>query len=158
MHNPNQNGQQRHILVFRSASREFGLDISCVREVLRPKEVYPLPKTPPFVEGVIQLRGRIVALIDLGKKLCSEETGQESNKRIIVCKVSGFIVGLTVTNLSEVLALSPEDFGPTPEPLSTQVESNFLSGLAKVGERIIPILNLEHLLTQREASELATLT
>jgi purine-binding chemotaxis protein CheW len=61
--------EERQILVFTLASEELGLDISCVREVLRPQKTYPLPKTPHFIEGVIQLRGYIVALIDLKKRL-----------------------------------------------------------------------------------------
>ena len=59
--------EEKQILVFKLAGAELGLDISCVREVLRPQKTYPLPKTPHFIEGVIHLRGYIVALIDLRK-------------------------------------------------------------------------------------------
>ena len=139
------------------ASEELGLDISCVREVLRPQEIYPLPKAPPFIEGVINLRGHIVALIDLRKRLTAKAMGEEPNKRIIVCRVNRFIVGLTVNSLREIIALSREDIKPTPEVVSMQMEADVISGIAKVGERIIPILDLEHILTKKEVTELSTL-
>lgn len=149
--------EERQILVFGLAGEELGLDISCVREVLRPQEIYPLPKTPHFIEGVINLRGHIVALIDLRKRLNAKQIEDEPNKRIIVCRVNKFIVGLTVTSLREIIALSKEDIKPTPEVVSMQIEADVISGIAKVGERIIPILNLEHILTKKEVTELSTL-
>ena len=149
--------EERQILVFCLASEEFGLDISCVREVLRPQEIYPLPKTPHFIEGVINLRGHIVALIDLRKRLNAKQVEDEPNKRIIVCRVNKFIVGLTVNSLKEIIALSKEDIKPTPEVVSMQIEADVISGIAKVGERIIPILNLEHILTKKVVTELSAL-
>jgi purine-binding chemotaxis protein CheW len=149
--------EDKQILVFRVASEELGLDISCVREVLRPQEITPLPKAPPFIEGVINLRGHIVALIDLRKKLTAKEIGDETAKRIIVCRVNRFIVGLTVNSLKEIIALSKEDIKPLPEVVSMQMETDMLLGIARVGERIIPILNLEHILTKKEITELSTI-
>jgi purine-binding chemotaxis protein CheW len=147
----------RQILVFSVANEELGLDISCVREVLRPQEIFPLPRTPNFIEGVINLRGHIVALIDLKKRLHTKQTEEESNKRIIVCRVNKFIVGLTVNSLKEIIPLSKEDIKPTPEVVSMQMEAEVISGLAKVGKRIVPILDLEHLFTKKEVTELTTL-
>ncbi len=149
--------EERQILVFGLAGEELGLDISCVREVLRPQKIYPLPKTPHFIEGVINLRGHIVALIDLRKRLDAKQIEDEPNKRIIVCRVNKFIVGLTVNSLREIIALSKEDIKPTPEVVSMQIEADVISGIAKVGERIIPILNLEHILTKKEVTELSAL-
>ena len=149
--------EDKQILVFRVASEELGLDISCVREVLRPQQIYPLPKAPPFIEGVINLRGHIVALIDLRKRLTAKEMGDETNKRIIICRVNRFIVGLTVNSLKEIIALSKEDIKPLPEVVSMQMETDMLLGIARVGERIIPILNLEHILTKKEVTELSTI-
>ena len=148
---------ERQILVFFSANQEFGLDISCVREVLRPREICPLPKAPPFIEGVIHLRGRIVALMDLGKRLHPDHNETEPNPRIIVCKANGFIIGLKVNGLKEIIALSEGEIEPTPRVVSMHLEADLVSGIARVGERIIPILDLGHLLTKKEATELSTL-
>lgn len=149
--------ENRQILVFSVASEELGLDISCVREVLRPQEIYPLPKTPPFIEGVINLRGHIVALIDLRKRLNARQVEDETKKRIIVCKLNKSIVGLTVNSLREIIALSEEDIRPTPEVVAMQMEADVISGIATIGKRIIPILDLEHILTKKEVTELSAL-
>jgi purine-binding chemotaxis protein CheW len=149
--------ESRQILVFSVANEELGLDISCVREVLRPQAIYPLPKTPPFIEGVINLRGHIVALIDLGKRLNIGQTEDENQKRIIVCRINKSVVGVTVDSLKEIIALSEEDIRPTPEVVSHQMETDVISGIATAGKRIIPILDLEHILTKKEVTELKTL-
>jgi len=150
--------EERQILVFRVAREELGLDISCVREVLRPQEVYPLPKAPDFIEGVINLRGHIVALIDLGKRLHASQKEEEPNQRIIICRVNKFIVGLMVNTLKEIIALSKEDIKPIPEVVSMQMEAELISGMARVGEKFIPILDLEHILTKKESIELSSLS
>jgi purine-binding chemotaxis protein CheW len=149
--------EDRQILVFSVANEELGLDISCVREVLRPQAIYPLPKTPPFIEGVMNLRGHIVALIDLRKRLNARQIEDENKKRIIVCKVNKTIVGLTVNSLKEIIALSEEEIRPTPKVVSMQMETDVLSGIATVGKRIIPILDLERILTKKEVTELSAL-
>ena len=149
--------EDRQILVFSVANEELGLDISCVREILRRQAIYPLPKTPPFIEGVINLRGHIVALIDLRKRLNARQIEDENKKRIIVCRVNKSIVGLTVSSLKEIIALSEENIRPTPEVVSMQMETDVISGIATVGKRMIAILDLEHILTKKEITELSTL-
>lgn len=147
--------EKKQILVFHLANEELGLDIAYVREALRPQKIFPLPKTPSFIEGVINLRGHLVALIDMRKRLHVPPMEEESDRRIIVCKVNKFIVGLMVDRLREIIDLSKENFKPTPEVVSILMEEEFLAGVAIVGERVIPVLNLEHLLTQREVDELS---
>ena len=149
--------EERQILVFTLADEELGLDISCVREVLRPQKIYPLPKTPHFIEGVINLRGYILTLIDLRKRLIGKPIEEELNKKIIVCRIYNSIVGLTVNSLREIITLSKEDIIPTPEVVSMQIEADVISGIARVGERIIPILDLEYILTKKEVTELSAL-
>jgi len=146
----------RQILVFKVESDELGLDISCVREVLRPQEVYPLPRAPDFIEGVINLRGHIVALIDLRKRLHGKPI-EEPGKRIIICRVNKLIVGLTVDSLKEIIALPEENIRSTPEVAAMQMEADVTMGLAKIGEKIIPILDLAQIITKKEAAELSGL-
>lgn len=146
---------ERQILVFSLANDELGLDISCVREVLRPQEIHPLPQAPDFIEGVINLRGHIIAVIDLRKRLNVKKIEDRSKMRIIVCKIKRFIVGLVVNSVSEIITLSEENIGPTPEVVSMQIEEDFMSGIARLGERIIVILDLENILTKEEITKLS---
>ncbi|MEW6003149.1 MAG: chemotaxis protein CheW [Nitrospirota bacterium] len=147
--------EERQILVFHIAKEDLGLDISCVREILRPQVIHPLPKTPDFIEGVINLRGHIIAVIDLLKKLNMEATEDRRDMRIIICKIKKFIVGLTVNRVSEIITLSKKDIQPTPEVISMQIEAGFISGIARLGDRTIVILNLEDILTNKEVTKLS---
>ncbi len=149
--------EKKQILVFHLADGELGLEISNVREVLRPQKIFPLPQTPSFIEGVINLRGHLVALIDLRKRFRVKEMEDESNQRIIVCKVNKFIVGLRVDRLREIIDLTAREFKPTPEVVSIQMNEEYLSGVAVLDDRVIPVLNLEHILTQKEVDELSTM-
>ncbi len=147
--------EQIRILVFHLMNEELGLDISCVREVLRPQEIHPLPQAPDFIEGVINLRGHIIAVIDLRKRFHVKDIEDRSKMRIIVCKIKRFVVGLVVNGVSEIIALSQEDIQPTPAVISTQIEAGFISGIARLGERIIVILDLEDFLPKEEMKELS---
>jgi purine-binding chemotaxis protein CheW len=82
---------------------------------------------------------------------------EEGDKKIIVCRVNKSVVGLTVNTLREIITLSQEDILPTPEVVSMQMEAEVILGIAKAGERIIPILDLEHILTKKETTELSAL-
>lgn len=153
----NEKMEKRQILVFLLGNEELGLDIAYVREALRPQKIFPLPQTPFFIEGVINLRGHLLALIDLRKRFHVQPLEGGIDPRIIVCKINRFIVGLMVDRLREIIDVSIEDFKPTPEVVSIQMEEKFFSGVAIIGDRVIPVLNLEHLLTQREVNELSAM-
>ncbi len=146
----------KQIIVFTIANEELALDIGCVREVLRPQEVYSLPDGPEWIEGLINLRGHIIALIDLRKRLHKKSIG-DYRKRIIICKVNRFVFGVTVDHLREIIALPEENIEPVPKVAALQMNLDLVASLAKIGERIIPVLDLEHLITKKEVDELLEL-
>jgi len=149
--------KERQILVFTLADEELGVDISCVREVLRPQKITPLPKAPDFIEGVINLRGYVLALVNLSRRLLSKPVEEEATQRIIVCRIGKSMVGLSVNSLREIIVVSQEDIMPTPEVVSMQMEAAVISSIAKAGQRIIPILDVEGILTKKEVAELPAL-
>lgn len=145
------------ILVFNLLNEELGLDISYVREVLKLGEIHPLVQAPDFIEGVIKVRDYIIAVMDLRKKFNLQPIEDKSKMRIIVCKLNTFIVGLIVDSVLEVLGLSQNDIQPTPGIISMQTKGSNLSGIARVGERVIAILDLQKLLTNEEIDKLSLL-
>ncbi len=153
---PSEKKGPKQILVFTIANDELALDICCVREVLRSQEVYSLPDGPEFMEGIINVRGHIIALIDLRKRLHGKSI-ESSRKRIIVCKVNQFVFGVTVDHLKEIIALPEENIDSVPPLAAQQMNSALVTGLAKMGERIIPILDLAHLITKKEMNQLVEL-
>lgn len=143
------------ILTFNLLKEELGLGLSYVREVIIPQEIHPLPRAPDFIDGVINLRGHIIAVIDLRKKFNIKASGDDSHRRIIICKIQKFIVGVVVDSVNEVLVLSREAIQPTPKILSMQIDAGYISGIARLGERVITILNLEEILTKAKMSKLS---
>ena len=146
---------QKQILVFKLVNEEFGLDILCVREVIKPREIHALPHSPAFIEGVMNLRNHIIAVIDLRRKFNIDPSKDRLMSRIIICKAGKFIVGLIVDSVSEVLSLSKGNIELTPEVISMQIEDSYVSGIVKVGGRIITLLNLEEILTKEELTGLS---
>lgn len=147
----------RQILVFSLQNEELGLDIEHVREVLKPLEIHPLVQAPDFIAGVVKVRNHIIAVMDLRKKFKLEEAKERTKMRVIVCKIKGFITGLIVDSVSEVLSVPPDDIQPTPGIISLQMKDNCFSGIARAGERVISILDLEKVLTNEEIAGLSLL-
>jgi purine-binding chemotaxis protein CheW len=148
-------GRERHILVFRLAGEELALEISYVREVLNMGAIHPLVRGPDFIEGVINVRNYIITVMDLRKKFGMKPAEGKTGMRIIVCKIDKFIVGLIVDHVSEVLPLSKTEIQATPGIVSADLKNNCISAIARYGERIIPILNIEKILTSEEINSLS---
>lgn len=152
-----ENNDERQLLVFRLLNQELGLDISHVREVLKPGEVHPLVQAPDFIEGVINLRNHVIAVMDLRKRFSLAPANDRSDIRIVICTLKTFVVGLIVDGVSEVLRVPKADIQPTPGIISAQMKDSCFAGIAKVGERVIAIVDLEKLLTNEEITNLSLL-
>lgn len=146
--------QEKHILVFNLLNEEFGADISYVREVLNIQEIHPLSQAPNFIEGVISLREHIFAVMDLKKKFGIKGVDNSPQKRIIICKVNKFIIGLIVDGVSDVIGLDEMGIQSALDVVPVQAGNSFVSGIAKIDDRIITILNMERILTEKEERKL----
>jgi len=133
---------QEHLIVFRLENEEYGAPITQVREIRRMGPITPMPKAPPAVKGVINLRGKIVPIVDLKQRLEMPTQEPTSSTRIVVAEIGEDTVGFIVDSVSEVLQLSPEEVEPPPEV----TRQEHITGIGKVGERLIVLLNLERVL------------
>ena len=121
---------EEQLVVFTLANETYGVDISTVNEIIRMQEITEVPMTPDFVEGVINLRGRIVPVIDLRKRFNLEMAEVTQSSRIIVVELNDITVGMIVDSVSEVLRLPKENTEPTP-PMVSGVDSAYLKGVGK---------------------------
>lgn len=144
--------KERKILLFQLAQEEYGLDLSYIREVLRLKEMRPLPRAPEFIEGVTSLRGHLIALINLNKRLNLREGGTP-NRKAIVCQFERGLIGLIVDELGEIVSLPEDEIKPIPDIILRQRESGLISGIARIGGRFIPLLNLKKVLVPNEGQQ-----
>jgi purine-binding chemotaxis protein CheW len=140
--------QELQLVTFRLANEEYGLPITKVQEINRLVPVTKLPKTPPFMEGIINLRGRIIPVIDLRKRFDMPVTDHDEDTRIIIVEISGQIVGVTVDAVTEVVRLSTANIEPPPSTVA--VDSQYIDGVGKLNGRLIILLNIDQVLTDHE--------
>lgn len=137
---------ERQWVVFALADEEYGLGISAVDSVVRLQPITAVPGAPPFVEGVTNLRGTVLPVVDLHKRFGLPPQERTAEARIVVAEVGGNRVGMIVDAVLAVNPIAPGTIEP-PSPLVATVDSTFITGIAKVeGERLIILLDLERVL------------
>jgi len=133
---------------------EFGVDILKVQEIIKMVELTRVPNAPDFVEGVINLRGRIVPVIDLRKRFGLPSGEVDKNTRIVIASVNDLVVGFLVDKVREVLRVPKAVIEPPPD-LTTSIHTDYITGVAKLDDRLLIILDLERILMASEKQELA---
>jgi len=136
------------LVTFKLASEEYGLPITKVQEINRLLPITKLPQTPSFMEGIINLRGRIIPVIDLRKRFQLPITEHNDDTRIIVVEINGQTVGVTVDAVTEVVRLSAADV--EDPPASIAVDSRYINGVGKIDDRLIILLDSNQVLTAQE--------
>lgn len=129
------------LVSFNIGSEEFGVDILKVQEINRMVEITKVPQAPSYVEGVINLRGKVIPIIDLRKRFNLELKEQDKNTRIVVVDIVGSIMGMIVDSVSEVLRLPANTVEPPPD-LVTGINSEYINGVAKLEDRLLIFLDL----------------
>jgi purine-binding chemotaxis protein CheW len=154
--NPNTAVAPREVqlVLFKMSGSEFGVEIHQVREINRVGEITKVPKAPDFLEGVMNLRGRIVPVVDLKKRFKLPAVEETSQSRVIITEVGDQFIGLWVDKVTEVLKVAPSAVAPPPEMILT-IAGEYLSGLVEVKDRLVILLNLPRILRLDEIKALA---
>jgi purine-binding chemotaxis protein CheW len=143
---------EQQLVVFDLGTESFGVDISTVREIIRMQEVTAMPNTPEYVDGVINLRGKVIPVVDLRKRFQMEATEHNKDTRIVVVDVGNHDIGVTVDAVSEVLRVPMDSIGGH-EGVAAIHSSEFLIGIAKMDDRLILLLDLARMLAQVGATD-----
>ncbi len=138
-------------IIFKLGNEEFGVEITKVQEIIKPQEVTKLPQTANFIEGIINLRGDIITIIDLRKRLDFEINNQED--RILVVTINDIDVGFVVDDASEVIRIDNKQISEPSKGIAG-IKTEFLDGIAKLENRLIIVLNLDKILTTEEKVKL----
>ncbi len=142
------------LVSFNIGTEEFGVDILKVQEINRMVEITRVPRSPDFVEGIINLRGKVIPIIDLRKRFNLQITDHDKNTRIVVVDIEGQTMGMIVDSVSEVLRIPATTIEPTPDVV-TSVDSDYIRGVAKLDNRLLIYLDLAKILTGEEYKLLA---
>jgi purine-binding chemotaxis protein CheW len=143
-----------HIVGFRVGTETFGVPITCVHEIVRVPAITSVPDSPEFVEGVINLRGKIVSVVDLRKRFGETQIDPHKKNRVIVVESEGKLVGLIVDSASEVMRIPNSDIEPPPSVLQSS-ESSYVTGVGKLQNRLIILVDLQRVLQRGELKKLS---
>jgi purine-binding chemotaxis protein CheW len=141
------------VVGFRIGNETFGVRIGSVREIVRVPEITSVPSAPDTVEGVINLRGKIIPVMDLRKRFGHVDIQPDKKNRILVVELQNKLIGLIVNAASEVLKIPPSEIEP-PGSVFAEGESSYVTGVGKLKGRLIILLDVSKLLQQQEVKKL----
>lgn len=145
-------GDEEHLVIFTLDDEHYGVDIGQVWEINTMQEITRVPQAPDFIEGVINLRGQIVPIMDLRKRLKLEARSHDRDTRIMVIQSGENQLGLIVDSVREVIKV-PKDVIEPPAQFTTLIEDSYLRGIAKQEDYLIVLLDMQLLLNKSELHE-----
>jgi len=137
------------LVTFTIANEEFGVEILKVQEIIRTLDITRVPRVPAFVEGVINLRGKVIPIIDMRRRFGIESIEHGKDTRIIVIEINHMVVGFVVDAVSEVLRIPASTVEPPPS-IVAGIDSEYISGVGKLNDRLLLMIDLDKLLSQEE--------
>jgi purine-binding chemotaxis protein CheW len=142
-------GAEMQLVVFELGDESYAVDISRVQDINRMQEITEIPHAPESVVGVINLRGRVIPVIDLRKRFGLPDAVRTKDTRIVVVHLEGNLIGVIVDAVSQVLRI-PADIVEPPSPVLAGVDSRYLRGIAKLDDKLVILLDLDYVLSRRE--------
>jgi purine-binding chemotaxis protein CheW len=141
------------LVSFTLGDEEFGVDILKVQEINRMVAITRVPNTAEYVEGVINLRGKVIPIIDMRKRFGIKSKEDDKNTRIVVIELSGKVVGFVVDSVSEVLRI-PRSITEPPPPIIAGIEADYITAVGKLEDRLLILLDLEKIFSVNEKEHL----
>jgi purine-binding chemotaxis protein CheW len=145
--------KELQVVGFRIGRETFGLPISIVREIVRVPEITAVPNAPDYIEGVINLRGRIIPIVDLRKRFGQKSIEASKKNRIVVVELGSRAFGLIVHSASEVLRIAPSEI-EEPTNVFQEGELDFVTGVGKLKGRLVILLDVSKILKRGELSSM----
>lgn len=148
--------KELHLVGFRVGRETFGVPISLVHEIVRVPEITAVPDAPDYIEGVINLRGKIVSILDLRKRFGEKQIAVDRKNRVMVVEVDKKLVGLVVDSASEVLKIPAEEI-ENPPNVFEEGDLNYVTGVGKLKGRLIILVDLTKVLQRGELKRIGEL-
>ncbi|HEY8320262.1 MAG TPA: chemotaxis protein CheW [Candidatus Baltobacteraceae bacterium] len=149
-------GEKIKVVSFRLGTEEYGVDIAQAQEVIRMVEITHVPRAPRFMEGVINLRGQLIPIIDLRTRFGMPRVEKTKSSRIVVTDIGSKRVGIIVDSVSEVIDIPIENIEDAPEMIAG-IGTEYIQGVGKVADRLIIMLDLTMVITTDERRDLELL-
>ncbi len=138
------------LVSFHLENEEYGVEVLKVREIIRMVNITHMPNTPHYIDGIINLRGKVIPIVSMRKKFGLMEAESNNQTRVIIMDVGGDLLGFTVDAVSEVIRVSSSEIQPAPSVASGGIGQEYISGVINHGERLLVLLNLDMMFTSEE--------
>jgi purine-binding chemotaxis protein CheW len=145
------------LVTFALGNEEYAVDILKVQEINRMSEIAKVPNAPPYVKGVINLRGRVIPVISLRQRFGLSEKESDDKSRIMIMDIQGITLGVVVDAVSEVLRVPSNVVEDTP-PMATDISTEFIKGIAKLEDRLIILIDMDKLVEKSESTAMLNAT
>lgn len=147
---------EKQLVIFELGDEDYGIEIAAVEGIIKMQDITRLPKCPSYVEGIINLRGSVMPVIDLAKRFGIPPRENNNETRIIVVIMDNIKIGMIVSAVSEVMTIDDSVIEPPPSVVTT-INSGFISGIARIDSRLIILLGLNKVLTKEEIVQTSAL-
>jgi len=147
-------GPKKKFVVFELNKEEYGIVVTSAREVIKVVDITPVPNSPDYVSGVINLRGEIILILDLEKKLNMKADSKEGKGKIIVFDAGEKPVGILADAVIGVMDIPEKNIKDPPEPIVNKVGLKYLQGVGIMGKRLIILLDLQNMFANNELEEI----
>lgn len=144
---------ENQYVVFKLGKEEYGIDIMNVKEIGPYQESVKIPNAPKFLEGVVNYRGNVIPIVNLKKRFNLDNSQFDGNTRIIVINLKDRQIGFIVDEASQTIRLNQSDIDPTPDLIS-DVDRRYITGVGKLDNRLIILMDLEKVLTEDEKEKI----
>ena len=144
---------RRQLVVFKVGAEDFAVDILLTKEVVAMREITPVPETQEYVEGVMNLRGNLVPVLDFRKRLRTSSTSSHLEQRIVIANLDGKLTGLIVDGASEVIRVNDEAIEAPPDIIS-EMGADYIAGVINLNGRFITLIDLKRALNEEITCEL----
>jgi len=138
------------LVSFKLDNEEYGIEVLKVREIIRMIPITHMPNTPHYVEGIINLRGKIIPIVSLRKQFGLMERENCTQTRIVVMDISGELMGFVVDSVSEVIRISGSEIQPPPNVVSGGIDQECITGVINQSERLLVLLDLDRMFSREE--------
>jgi purine-binding chemotaxis protein CheW len=143
-------GELIQLVSFMLADEEYGVEVLKVREIIRMPAITKMPNTPTYVEGIINLRGKVIPIISMRRRFGLTESEYDNRTRIMVMDVAGGLNGFIVDGVSEVIRIQSGDIQPPPGMVSGNIGQDFITGVFNHQERLLIIMDVDRMFSEDE--------
>src|SRR6185369_985010 len=143
-------GELIQLVSFNLDQEEYGVEVLKVREIIRMNTITHMPNTPHYVDGIINLRGKVIPIVSMRKKFGLMEADNNSHTRIMIMDIAGELMGFIVDSVSEVIRISGTEIQPSPSVAGGGIEQDCIAGVINLSERLLVLLDLDRMFSSEE--------